>query len=289
MNKTRLAAAFALAALSGSLAAKTIVTVNGTAVDSKAIDAQVKALQSHNRQIKDSPALRQDLTNRYIVGTVVAQEARRLKLHESADYKNILNQSLAAAKQQGADKKSGFQTEWAAYETDLLNQAYIAHIIRSNPVKEADVKSAYADFAKFYQGSQEVQLGAIITRKREDAQKAVDELKAKKDFKTVAAKYTIDPAGKKAGGIPSDYVRLKDMEQAAPALYSAVKNLPEGGYTAPLQDNGIFGVFYVNDKRAVQLPGYDAAKNGLRQELQAGRIDRAIQSLLQKAVIRPAK
>ena len=70
-----------------------------------------------------------------------------------------------------------------------------------------------------------------------------------------------------------------------------MKDLKKGGYTAtPLQDNnGLFGVFYVNDKRAVKVPSFEEAKPGITQDLQAARVDAAIQALYQKADIKPAK
>lgn len=292
MKKTHFASALMLATLSGSLLAQTLVTVNGTKIDSKTIDEQVKILQSQSKgQVQDSPALRQELTQRQVGITLVGQEAKRLKLDQSNEYKQALEQARASAKQQGADKQPSFKQEWAAYENELLNQAYMAHVVRNNPVSDSDARSAYTNFSNFYKGSQEVQMGEIITRSKADADKAIADLKAKKNFQTVARQYTIDPQGKQNGGIPANYVRLKDLEQGAPAIYAAVKDLKKGGYTAtPLQDNnGLFGVFYVNDKRAVKVPSFEEAKPGITQDLQAARVDAAIQALYQKADIKPAK
>ena len=111
--------------------------------------------------------------------------------------------------------------------------------------------------------------------------------KAKKSFKSVASQYTIDPAGKAAGGIPKSYVALKDLEQSAPPLYAAVKDLKKGQYTTtPLQGNGIFAVFYINDKRAVKVPSFKELEPELVQRLQEDRVEAAIGSLYQKATIK---
>ena len=290
MKKTYLTSALMLAAFSGSLMAQTLVTVNGTKIDSKEIDAQVKMLQSQsNGQLQDSPALRQNLTQRQVTQTLVTQEARRLKLEQSSQYKQALEQARAAAKQDGSDKQPNFKQQWAVYEGDLLAQAYMAHVLSNNPVTDSDVQRAYTDFSNFYKGSQEVQLGEILTRSSADAQKAEADLKAKKSFQTVARQYTIDPHGKQNGGIAQNYVRLKDLEQGAPVVYSAVKDLRKGAYTAPLQSNdGLYAIFYVNDKRAVKLPTFDEAKQGLAQDLQTARIDQAVAALYQKADIKSA-
>ena len=53
MKKSYFVSALMLALASGSLWAQTIVTVNGSRIDSKDIDAQVRMLQSQNPQIPD--------------------------------------------------------------------------------------------------------------------------------------------------------------------------------------------------------------------------------------------
>lgn len=44
----------------------------------------------------------------------------------------------------------------------------------------------------------------------------------------------------------------------------------------------------MNDKRAVKLPTFDEAKQGLAQDLQTARIDQAVAALYQKADIKSA-
>lgn len=290
MKKTYFASAVLFALASGSLSAQTLVTVNGQAIDSSVIDAQVKAIRAENKQIQDTPALRRNLTERQVIATVVGQEAKRLKLDQSAEYRQALQQARAAADKSGAAKKANFKTEWAVFEGDLLGQAYAAHIAKQNPVQEKDIRAAYNDFSKFYKGTQEVQLGEIVTNNGADAEKAIADLKAKKSFKSVLNQYSVDEQAKRAGGIPDVYVPLKDLQQSAPPLYDAVKDLKKGGVTAkPLQQGNFYGVFYVNDRRDITVPSYEQAKNEIGRDLQAARIDASIQSLLQKADVKPAK
>lgn len=287
MKKKHLISMLMTALVSGSLSAQTLVTVNGQAIDSSVIDAQVAALRAANNKIPDSPELRRELTERQVINTVVSQEAKRLKLDQSAEFKQALEHARTDAKKQGADKKAHFKTEWAAFESDLLGQAYAIHVLRQNPVQEKDVKTAYDNFSNFYKGTQEVQLGEIITRTQADAQKAISDLNAKKSFASVLKQYSIDERAKQAGGIQQDYVPLKDLQEAVPPLYAAVKDLKKGAHTTtPLQDSDVYAVFYVNDRRDVKLPSYDESKSSIAQDLQASRVDEALQSLLQKATIK---
>lgn len=289
MKKTYFASALMLALTSGTLFAQTLVTVNGQAIDSSVIDDQVASVRAGNPNIQDTPELRQMLTERQVISTVVTQEAKKLKLDQSAEFKAALEQARADAAKQGADKKPTFKTEWAAFENDLLGQAFASHIIRQFPVQEKDVKAAYNDFSNFYKGTQEVQLGEIVTYSS-NAQKAIADLDAKKSFVSVLNQYSIDEAAKKAGGIPKAYVPLKDLQESAPPLYAAVKDLKKGAHTkTPLQNGNLYAVFYVNDRRNVTVPSYEASKNEIGSDLQGARVDAAIQSLLKKASIKVNK
>ena len=289
MKKTYFASTLMLALTSGTLFAQTLVTVNGQAIDSSVIDGQVASVRASNPNVQDTPELRQMLTERQIISTVVTQEAKKLKLDQSAEFKAALEQARADAAKQGADKKATFKTEWAAFENDLLGQAFAAHIVRQYPVQEKDVKAAYNDFSNFYKGTQEVQLGEIVTDSS-NAQKAIADLDAKKSFVSVLNQYSIDEAAKKAGGIPKAYIPLKDLQESAPPLYAAVKDLKKGAHTkTPLQNGNLYAVFYVNDRRNVTVPSYEASKNEIGSDLQAARVDAAIQSLLKKASIKVNK
>ena len=290
MKKTYFASALMLALTSGTLFAQTLVTVNGQAIDSSVIDDQVASVRASNPNVQDTPELRQMLTERQVISTVVTQEAKKLKLDQSAEFKAALEQARADAAKQGADKKATFKTEWAVFENDLLGQAFAAHIVRQYPVQEKDGKAAYNDFSNFYKGTQEVQLGEIVTDSSSNAQKAIADLDAKKSFVSVLNQYSIDEAAKKASGIPKAYVPLKDLQESAPPLYTAVKDLKKGAHTkTPLQNGNLYAVFYVNDRRNVTVPSYEAAKNEIGNDLQAARVDAAIQSLLKKASIKVNK
>lgn len=290
MKKAYLASLIALSLFSSGVAAKTLVTVNGQKIDSQTIDARVKQLTAQSQgQIQDSPAVRNDLLRLQVIQTVVAEEAKRLKLNEQADFKNAIKQAREAAKKAGDDKKPNFKQQWADYENTLLYQAYIIHITEKNPLTEQDLRQAYNDFSKFYQGSEEIQLGEIVTATEAKAQAAYAALKAKKSFKTVATEYTENTKGKANGGfVSTEYVRLKDLQLNTPEhIYQAINGLKKGGYTQPQKmADGVYMIFYANDKRKVKLPSFEQAKAGLAMQMQELRIDNAIEGLLEKANIK---
>jgi peptidyl-prolyl cis-trans isomerase C len=288
MKKPLIAAAIMLG-LTGIAAAQTVVTVNGTKIDSKEIDNQVNILvkESQNK-IQDSPELRKSITNRLVTRTLLIQAAKKQNLDKDPEYLNALSQAEAEAKRLGDDKKPGFNEEWAFFKDNLLAQAYLANVVKNNPVKPEDVRNAYNDIAKYYSGTQEVQLGEILTRDTDTANKAIAQLQAKKSFAAVAKEYTIDPAGRESGGIPKDYIAIKDLQENATLVYNAIKDLKKGQYTTtPVQGNGnIYAVFYTNDKRSIKLPTQKEMEPMLSRRMQNATMARALDELYKSASIK---
>lgn len=287
--KKQLIAAAILLGLTGIATAQTVATVNGTKIDSKEVDNQVAVLvQESQNQIQDTPELRKSITGRLVTRTLLIQAAKKQNLDKDPEYLNALNQAEAEAKRLGDDKKPGFKEEWAFFKDNLLTQAYLASVAKSNPVKPEDVRNAYNDMVKYYSGTQEVQLGEILTRDADTANKAIAKLKEKKSFATVAKEFTIDPAGRENGGIPKGYVAMKDLQDSATPVYNAIKDLKKGQYTpAPVQGNGnIYAVFYVNDKRNLKLPTQKEMEPILSRRLQSATLAQAIDQLYKNANIK---
>lgn len=92
--------------VSGSLLAQTVLTVNGNKIDSSDIERRAKNLQINSQgQIQDSPQVRQYVTNELITETLVAQEAKRLKLDKTETYKQAEAEALKEIKAKGLDKE----------------------------------------------------------------------------------------------------------------------------------------------------------------------------------------
>ncbi|EGY51808.1 SurA N-terminal domain-containing protein [Neisseria shayeganii] len=288
MKKTALALFLSAALASASATAETVVTVNGTRIDSSAIDQQVKIIgEQSNGQVQDSPALRENIARRLVTRELMMQEARRLKLHETPEYKNIIESARNEARTSGEDRKPTFASDWATFEGNVTAQALIAHILNNNPVTDAQVQQAYNEITNRYRGTQEVQLGEIIVNSRDNAQKVGEALRRGQRFSDVARQYTIDPQSKSRGGINPEFTPLKDLEDAAPEVYNAVKSLNRGAYTrTPVEGNGIFAFFYINNKRAVNVPPFAQLKPQIQQDLQNLLIEREIARLYQQATIR---
>ena len=286
MKKT-LTAALLMAAFSASAYAQTLVTVNGEKIDSSAIDTQVQLItQQSQGKVQDSQQLRAGLLNRMVTQTLVNQEAKKLKLEQSAAYKDALEKSRASAKQQGADKQANFKQQFAAYERDLLSDTYMYHVVSQNPVGEADVQKFYDEYKARYKGTDEVKLSEIFVSSEADAKAVVADLKKGQNFADVAKAKSVDASAKQSGGVNPRYMPLKDLQESAPLVYGAVSKLKKGQYSQAVNAQNVWAVFKVDDKRAVDVPEFAKMKPAILNQLNNERIDNAIGQLYQNADIK---
>lgn len=289
--KKHLIAAALLLSLADLTSAQTVVTVNGTKIDSKEIDNQVSALvKESNNQIQNSPQLRQEITSRLVTRTLLIQAAKKQQLDKDPTYLDVIKQAEAKAKELGDDKKPGFSAQWAIFKDDLLTQAYLSNVIKNNPVKPEEIQKAYKELVQKYSGVKEVQLGEIITKDAASANQAIAALNAKKDFRAVAKQYTVDEAGRQNGGIAKNYINLKDLQENAQPVFDAIKNLKKGQFTAtPVQiqpNNSINVIFYVNDIRPMKIRSQKEAEPALARGLQNAIVNSAIEQLYKNANIK---
>ena len=286
MKKT-LTAAILMAAFVASASAQTLVTVNGEKIDSSAIDTQVQLIaQQSQGKVQDSQQLRAGLLNRMVTQTLVNQEAKKLKLEQSAAYKDALEKSRAAAKQQGADKQANFKQQFAAYERDLLSDTYMYHVASQNPVGDADAQKFYDDYKGRYKGTDEVKLSEIFVTNEADAKAVVADLKKGQSFADVAKAKSVDASAKQSGGANPRYMPLKDLQESAPLVYGAVSKLKKGQYSQAVNAQNVWAVFKVDDKRAVDVPEFAKMKPAILNQLSNERINNAIGQLYQNADIK---
>ena len=286
MKKT-LTAAILMAAFVTSASAQTLVTVNGEKIDSSAIDTQVQLIaQQSQGKVTDSQQLRAGLLNRMVTQTLVNQEAKKLKLEQSAAYKDALEKSRASAKLQGADKQANFKQQFAAYERDLLSDTYMYHVVSQNPVGEADVQKFYDDYKARYKGTDEVKLSEIFVSSEADAKAVVADLKKGQNFADVAKAKSVDASAKQSGGVNPRYMPLKDLQESAPLVYGAVSKLKKGQYSQAVNAQNVWAVFKVDDKRAVDVPEFAKMKPAILNQLNNERINNAIGQLYQNADIK---
>ena len=290
MKPTYIAAALSAALISGSLFAQTVVTVNGTKIDSSELDRRVQAVVASSQgQVQDSPELRQFIAQQTVVETVVTQAAKKQGLDKSKEYKDVETESMKQAKAQGADKQADFKQQWADYQNQLLMQVYARDVINKNPVTDAQVKQRYNEIKQRYDNTDEIQVGEIIADNAVQIKAAERDLKAKKSFAEVARKYSIDPNIKAGGAVFSDYISVRDLQEARPQIYQAIGSLKKGQYSKPVSGDKLHAIYYVNDKRKIKVEPFEQINEGLRASMANERVQEAVGNLMQSASIVPAQ
>jgi hypothetical protein len=290
MKTAKTAAVIAAALLSGSLMAETVFTVNGIKIDSKDLDRRAQQTIANSQgQIQDSPDLRRFIANQTIVETVVVQAAKKQHLDKSADYKAAEAEALKQARAEGADKQPDFKQAWADYQNQLLMQAYALDAARKNPVTDAQVQQRYGEIKQRYDNTPEVQIGEIITDKADQIKAAERDLKAKKSFAETARKYSIDPEIKAGASPISDFVALKDIQEARPQIYAAISGLNKGQHSKPISGDNLHALYYIHDKRTIKIDPLEKIQEALRASMVNERVQETLDKLMQSAKIEPAK
>ncbi|MGO3858297.1 peptidyl-prolyl cis-trans isomerase [Neisseriaceae bacterium CLB008] len=288
MKKTLISLTLAGALFSGSVLAAPFVTVNGQAIDQKVLDEQVKAVSAQTQgNVKDSPELRENLKMQIVANTLIIQEAKKLGLDKTPEYKQVYDSVIADAKKQGLDKKPEYKQDIENIKEELLVRSYMADVLKKNPVTDAEVKTVYDTIVKNLSGTQEVKLSQIITASDADAKKALTQLNQGKKFADVAKTASIDPAAKTTGGLIDTYTNLKEFQQFAPEIYTAVNPLSKNAYTKnPVKLGDNYVLFQLNDKRKTAIPKLEEVKGPLTGNLQKEKIDASVQTLFEKANIK---
>lgn len=275
-------------ALAQPVAAKTLLTVNNTPIDSSEIDAQVKLLQEQsNHQIPDTPEVRQRILQQRVTQELIIQDAHAKGWDKESQYVAVLNKARADADAKGVSKQAGFAEDWNTFKNNLLVEYYLSKIINDHPVTDSDVQNAYNTLKNKYNGTEEVQLAGIFTQDQATNTKALAELQAGKAFATVAKTYSVDPAAKTTGGLNPNFLSLVDIQETSPEFYAAIKDLPIGKYTTtPLHMGNVNAIFQLKAKRKIQVPAYAKMRPNVQAQLQNNAIDNVIRSLYQKATIK---
>lgn len=266
MKKNILATAIISTFLAVNAFAAPLVTVNGQGIEKSQVDNEVKNLVARsNGQIKDTPEVREAVKNQLINQVLIQQEAKKRGLTSSPEFKTAI----------------------ANVETQLSSEALFMDLAKKNPVSDADVRKLYDQKVSNIKGTQEVQLSQIIVASDADAKKVIAELSKGGNFAKIAEARSIDPSAKQTGGLVPNFTNLKEFEVQAPALYSAIGNLKKGEFTKePVNINGNFAIFKVEERRNAVAPSFESVKEPLRAELQQQKIAQAINELRQKASIK---
>ncbi len=260
MNKTLIATLLG-AALSSLAAlpalAQNIAIVNGKAVPTARVEALAQMVAKSGRPA--TPGMQEDLRKEVITREIFIQEAQRLGLDVTEDFRLQLDMARQA----------------------LLIRELFSDYQMKNPVSDADVRAEYDKFAAA-NGGKEYRARHILVEKEADAKAIIASLKKGGKFEEIAKKSSKDP-GSGANGGDLDWAPagsyVKEFSDAMVAL--------EKGKTTEVPVKSQFGyhVIRLEDTREAQLPKFDDVKPQIAQQLTQQKLGKFQEELRARAKI----
>ncbi len=251
--------AVALSLLASASFAQNLAIVNGKPVPSSRVEALVQQVSSQQPGRPVTPEMQAQIKDEVINREVFMQEAAKMGLDGSDDYKNQMEQARQV----------------------VLIRALFADFQKKNPVTDADIKAEYDKFAK-ENGGKEYRARHILVEKEADAAKLIADLKKGAKFEDLAKKNSKDPGSGANGG---------DLDWAAPGSYvkefsEAMVKLPKGKFTeTAIKSQFGFHIIRVDDVRETQLPPMDQVKPQISQQLTQQKLQAFQKGLRDKAKV----
>jgi len=251
---TAIASAAMLCTLSTAVLAQNVAIVNGKAVPKSRLDALSQQLARTGRQV---PA--EDLKNAVIAREVFAQEAQKLGLDASDEYKEQIEQARQAI---------------------LINEL-LTRYQKANPVSDEEAKAAYDKFAAANSGK-EYKAHHILVEKEDDAKAIIAKLKKGGKFDEIAKKSSKD-TGSGAKGGELDWAGAGSY---VPEFSEALTKLTKGKTTeTPVKTQFGYHIIRLDDVRDQQLPKFEDVKPQVAQQVLQEKVNKYQEELRAKAKV----
>ena len=237
--------------------AQNVAIVNGKAVPKSRLDSLAQQVAKAGRPV--TPEMQGQLREEVIAREVFIQEAEKLGLSSSDDYK--------------------VQMELA--RQTILIRALFADYQKNNPVTDDELKAEYAKFAAA-NGGKEYKARHILVEKELDAKAIIASLKKGAKFEDIAKKQSKD-AGSGANGGDLDWANPSSY---VPEFSEALLKLSKGQMAeAPVKSQFGYHIIRVDDIRTAQLPAFDQLKPQISQQMEQQRLSAFQQGLREKAKV----
>lgn len=190
----------------------------------------------------------------------------------------LLDQAARKAK---IDQNTQVKQELAAAQTQILVNAYVASLARSQ-ITEAKLRQAYDQYAKDAPKTEEVHARHILVSNEQEAKDIIDQLKKGADFATLAKDKTIDPSGKSNGG-DLGYFTKQDM---VPEFANAAFAMKPGDVSqTPIKTQFGWHVIKLEDKRPGKAGTYEQVAPEIAQQMTQQIVAAKLQELRGQAKI----
>lgn len=260
MNKQILSSLVTAAVLGGAAfgaAAQNLAVVNGKPVPKERVEILKQQIERSGRPI--SPEIEGQIKEEVIAREVFMQEARRLGLEASPEYKSQME---------------------LARQTVLIRELF-ENFKKKNPVTDAEIKAEYDKFVAANQG-QEYRASHILVPTETEANAIIAALKKGGNFAEIAKKQSKDPGSGARGG-DLDWANANSF---VPEFTEAMIKLQKGSYTeTPVKSQFGYHVIRLDDTRQAELPKLDDVKPQVAQQLEQQKLMQFQEGLRAKAKV----
>ncbi|MFO1287820.1 MAG: peptidylprolyl isomerase [Rubrivivax sp.] len=248
-------AAAAAAFLPLAASAQNVAIVNGKPVPKARVDALVKQAQRAGQQV--GPEVMQQARDQVVLREIFAQEASRLGLAASADYRDAIE---------------------IARQSILIRELF-DDFRKKNPVSDDDALLEYNKFKAQASGT-EYRARHILVEKEEEAVALIKQIKAGAKFDELAKKHSKDTGSGEKGG-ELDFAK---PDSYVPEFAKALTALKTGEMTeAPVKSQFGFHIIKLEETREAPFPAFEDVKGQIKQRLEQVKVQRYQEELRSKA------
>lgn len=234
-----------------------LITVNGKVIKQSTLDYIIKDATEHGQKVDDN--VREVIISKLISNELIYQEALK----------------------SGIDKKADFQIREELAKRELLVNAYLQDYVKTNPIAESEVKTAYEKFKREL-GDKEYKASHILLGSETEAEQVISQLNKGADFAKLASEKSRDPSAKENNG-DLGWFSLGSMVKP---FSEAVSKLNKGSLSKePVQTQFGWHVIKLEDVRDVKPPTYDKVKDSLQKQLAKRQVEKMLVELRGKATI----
>jgi peptidyl-prolyl cis-trans isomerase C len=228
----------ALAPATFAQAPKPVATVDGQPITEEDLKMALEELGSSlPRQMDDKQ--RRDYAIDYLIDLkIVARQAAKEKLDETADFKRRLEQTR----------------ERLLMETILTREG-------EKGASDAALRQFYDETVKTLKPEQEARARHILVETEAQAKAALERIRKGEDFAKLAAELSTDPGSGKEGGDLGWF----EKGRMVPEFSEAAFKLEKGQVSEPVKSQFGFHIIKLEDKRDRKPPEFDAVKEQLKR------------------------
>lgn len=231
--------------------------VNGQSVSMAAFEAALK--EQLQRGLEDNAQLRQAVRQELVLQTLLAQQAKKDKMDQSAEAKAVLESVQRAA------LSRLWQQDW----------------LSKNPVKPETVETEYKALIGRL-GDTEYQVRHVLLKDETAARLVLQQAQTGTPMSELAKQYSEDQGSKAQGGL----LNWSSPATLVPGLGEALKTAEVSKLiTRPVQSQAGWHVVFLEGKRGLVAPTLDQLRPQLTQAIAQRELAQAVQALANAAKI----